>query len=66
MEKNTSGNTNTFEWRINNQATQNANSDQSALILRRAGGTGEAKVDLRAYSGTRIPQFVNGEFMINF
>jgi hypothetical protein len=56
----------TFDWKIDGAAVTSANADPHTITLRRAGGGGSARIQVRALGATPIPQFVDGSFRINF
>lgn len=56
----------TFNWKIDGSSTLTNNADPHTITLRRTGGSGKAEIGLRALTTTKIPQYVDGGFMINF
>jgi hypothetical protein len=56
----------TYDWSIDGANIQNSNSDPHIITLRKTGGAGTARVGLEAVSDNGIPEFVTGNFVINF
>jgi hypothetical protein len=63
---NTTGTAVTYDWSIDGARIQNSNSDPHIITLRKTGGAGVARVGLEAVSDNGIPEFVTGNFVINF
>jgi len=55
-----------FTWSINGEETAYKNPDQHTITLRKSGGSGNALVELKALTTTKIPQYLRGAFSIVF
>jgi hypothetical protein len=56
-----------YSWVINNKSSENLDTDKTAMIFRNtSGGSGIATVDLKVENISRIFQFANNSFVINF
>jgi len=57
----------TYNWNINGQLSENLDEDKSAMIFRQDNpGAGSANINLKIQNTSRIFQFIDNSFVLNF